>query len=603
MDTEAQIEILPTLPGESVLETLNELISQSKEVYAAISYWTIDHRILHKNFIKSISEPGFLCIDIHYPTNIDVLLPMAEAGANLFLHLYKIPTSFKLEGIKGLPNNLMHSKVFYFLMNNGSVKIWIGSHNATNRALQGVNIETAVIVTTSESDKFAKDVKSFLDDIKNKCTSFEKEKVDYYKSLQSGDEQGLNDNLIKLDDPDKIVVNKSDKQIQELSILLLFPDSNEKYKTYKTDDKIFIFILDKDKRFYYEATISNSGRIDQNREDYPRLRNNYYVLLDIPKGRGIIRENNDQSFEKIIEINQSKYYIILDLQDKLPHGTNFKTKPSKWEATNHQYADIVVFDPGDITNGDNQQKPEVLIISYDDTMKDHGLRTKPNPIILQQPAPDQDDAGDLLPKITKVHLIRDPEGYLKRGLQRYKSKDWEGAIADFEQLKKLNNHNYVAKAYYYCAWAKFKSGKSNDAIEDFKEAIKIYNTRGLEQYSLKEYQKAIDNFYRVIKIHKIQCDQPISSSTSKIEPSLSEAYNNRGVAKYDLGEKENAIKDFDKAIELDPKFAIAYFNRGVAKYELDEKGDANTNFDKAIEFDSNLKDLVLLAKNGSIGSN
>ena len=107
----------------------------------------------------------------------------------------------------------------------------------------------------------------------------------------------------------------------------------------------------------------------------------------------------------------------------------------------------------------------------------------------------------------------------------------------------------------------------------------------------------------MIKIHKIQCDQPISSSTSKIEPSLSEAYNNRGVAKYDLGEKENAIKDFDKAIELDPKFAIAYFNRGVAKYELDEKGDANTNFDKAIEFDSNLKDLVLLAKNGSIGSN
>src|ERR1043166_1930531 len=63
------------------------------------------------------------------------------------------------------------------------------------------------------------------------------------------------------------------------------------------------------------------------------------------------------------------------------------------------------------------------------------------------------------------------------------------------------------------------------------------------------------------------------------------AYNNRGNAKDAKGDLDGAIADYDRAIELDPKYASAYYNRGDAK---DDKGDldgAIADFKRATELD------------------
>ena len=42
-------------------------------------------------------------------------------------------------------------------------------------------------------------------------------------------------------------------------------------------------------------------------------------------------------------------------------------------------------------------------------------------------------------------------------------------------------------------------------------------------------------------------------------------YNNRGIAKVGKGDFDGAIADYNRALELDPKFAIAYADRGISQ--------------------------------------
>ncbi len=49
-----------------------------------------------------------------------------------------------------------------------------------------------------------------------------------------------------------------------------------------------------------------------------------------------------------------------------------------------------------------------------------------------------------------------------------------------------------------------------------------------------------------------------------------EDYFNSGKAKYKLKDYKGALQDFNKAIELNPKYPEAYNNRGIAKAQLQD---------------------------------
>lgn len=59
----------------------------------------------------------------------------------------------------------------------------------------------------------------------------------------------------------------------------------------------------------------------------------------------------------------------------------------------------------------------------------------------------------------------------------------------------------------------------------------------------------------------------------------------RGLAKQNTDDLPGALADFNKAIELDPKFAIAYNNRGLAKRMTGDLEGALADFTTAIELD------------------
>jgi tetratricopeptide (TPR) repeat protein len=44
------------------------------------------------------------------------------------------------------------------------------------------------------------------------------------------------------------------------------------------------------------------------------------------------------------------------------------------------------------------------------------------------------------------------------------------------------------------------------------------------------------------------------------------SYNSRGITYGQKGEPDQAISDFNKALEIEPKFALAYYDRGRSYY-------------------------------------
>jgi tetratricopeptide (TPR) repeat protein len=69
---------------------------------------------------------------------------------------------------------------------------------------------------------------------------------------------------------------------------------------------------------------------------------------------------------------------------------------------------------------------------------------------------------------------------------------------------------------------------------------------------------------------------------------LAADYANRGFAYFDSGELDHAIADYDKAIQLDPKFAQAYSGRCAVKIKKGDLTHAIADCDQAIVLDPKL---------------
>jgi tetratricopeptide (TPR) repeat protein len=105
-------------------------------------------------------------------------------------------------------------------------------------------------------------------------------------------------------------------------------------------------------------------------------------------------------------------------------------------------------------------------------------------------------------------------------------------------------------------------------VEVSGTTAKPFYNRGVVYADKGEYDRAIEDYNRAIEL----------------QPKYAEAFYSRGTSYAHKGEYDRAIQDFDQAIALKPEFAMAFYNRGSS---YARKGE----YDRAIQ---DLNQLITL---------
>ncbi len=129
---------------------------------------------------------------------------------------------------------------------------------------------------------------------------------------------------------------------------------------------------------------------------------------------------------------------------------------------------------------------------------------------------------------------------------------------------------------FFLTWERGRVWKDSvtlwdDVIKNYPGISKAYASRGEAYSEMGEYDQAILNYNKALEIN----------------PRFAEAYYDRGNAYNRKGHLDQAILDYTKAIEFRPNYAEAYYNRGNAYAKKDQWDQAIIDYNKAIEINEN----------------
>jgi hypothetical protein len=240
---------------------LNELSVGSVKINAAICYWTIPPGDLAPAFISALRhKDSCLVVDIHSPTSIGSLAELNLAGVHIFLYLFQIVGKTEVADSRGIPDHLMHAKIFVFDYGTSEIRIWVGSHNGTRRALLGLNFEFATVISCERDSYLHLKALRFIDEIRNISAVFKQSEIDLYRTIQGGLQI---DSFIELQEP-------TTSNLVNRSVISIFGTRETDYaQLQKVGKSIYLSITDSSTgaETIYKASIDQTGYLDKRRKD------------------------------------------------------------------------------------------------------------------------------------------------------------------------------------------------------------------------------------------------------------------------------------------------------------------------------------------------
>lgn len=239
---------------------LHELSDRSVKINAAVCYWTMPPGDLSPSFVAALQhKDSCLVVDIHSPTSIDSLAKLNLVGANVFLYLFQVVGKTEVADSKGIPDHLMHAKIFVFDYGTSEIKIWIGSHNGTRRALLGLNFEFATVISCERDSDLHLKALRFINEIRNISVVFKQSEIDLYRTIQGGLQI---DAFIELQVP-------AASPLANSSVISIFGTRETDYEQLrKVGKSIYLSITDSSTgaEAIYQASIDQTGYLDKRKK-------------------------------------------------------------------------------------------------------------------------------------------------------------------------------------------------------------------------------------------------------------------------------------------------------------------------------------------------
>jgi hypothetical protein len=256
MDDILSIKLVPEWDSPSVQARLASSIARADLLQASIAYWTIDPALFGHSLTKKISPPnGFLCVDLHRPTDIGALAALVRDGAHVLIYCEDIPT-YGADGGKE-PAFLLHTKMLLFWAKDKSAELWVGSHNWTNRAIFGLNVESSLVVELTDSSRLFCEAAEYLQKIKGICEVFDLSRVDFYKELQ----KNTDERTVPVIEVEAIAASA----LSGLAISIFGTDDKDLEELRTVGKKVFLSATEPDRnetKYIYPAKITQVGKLN-----------------------------------------------------------------------------------------------------------------------------------------------------------------------------------------------------------------------------------------------------------------------------------------------------------------------------------------------------